>query len=68
MVICKKTLFDLTRRFKQWHFVLLSESRTLLTLQRIQGFNKCSFTNARINGLVYKAALLTESNETLSNI
>ena len=67
MVIGKKGLFDLTRRFKQCHFVVSSESCTLLRLPRIRGFNKRSFTNTRIIDLIYEAAHLTESNQTLSN-
>ena len=67
MVIGKKTLFDLTRRFRQCHFVISFESRTLLRLPRIQGFDKRSFTNTRIIDLIYEAAHLTESNQTLSN-
>ena len=68
MVISKKTLFDLTRRLKQCHFVISFESRTLLRLlPRIRGFNKRSFTNTRIIGLIYDATHVTESNETLSN-
>ena len=67
MVIGKKTLFDLTRRFKQCHFAILFESCTLLRLPRVRGFNKRSFTNTRIIGLIYEAAHLTECNETLGN-
>ena len=67
MVIGKKTLFDLTRRFKQCHFVISFESRTLLRLPRIRGFNKRSFTYIRIIDLIYEAAHLTDRNQTLSN-
>ena len=67
MVIGKKTLFDLTRGFKQCHFVISFESGTLLRLPRIRGLNKRSFTNTRIIGLIYEAAHLTESNQSLIN-
>ena len=67
IVIGKKFLFDLKRSFKQCHFVISSESRTLLRLPQTQGFNKRSFTNTRIIGLIYETAHLTESNQTLSN-
>ena len=67
MVIDRKTLFDLTQSFKQCHFVILFESRTLLRLPRIRGFNKLSLTYTRITGLIYEAAHLTESSQTLSN-
>ena len=64
-MIRKKTLFDLTRKFK--YFVTSFESCSLLRLQRIRGFNNRYFTNTIIIGLIYEAAHLTESNETLSD-
>ena len=67
MVIGKKALLDLTRRFKHCHFVVSSESCTLLRLPRIRGFSKSSFTNTRIIDSISEAAHLTESNQTLSN-
>ena len=64
-MIRKKTLFDLTRKFK--YFVISFESCILLRLQRIRGFNNRYFTNTIIIGLIYETAHLTESNETLSD-
>ena len=67
MVIGKKTLFDLTRRFKECHFAISFESHNLLSLPQVRGFNKHSFTNTRIIGLIYNAANLIKSYQALSN-